>query len=108
MEKVEFDYWTGCPNDVIESINRAISRYLLYYKNVKVGITGRDPQMRFNEHQKDGKWKRMVVKYKTTSERFANTVEKYFITTRPELKNNWLGYSELSKNGDNYLYVVMK
>jgi hypothetical protein len=107
-KKVEFDYWTGCPNDVIGSINRAISQYLIYYKKVKVGITGRNPQERFNEHQNNGRWNRMVVKYKTSSENFANKVEKYFIETRPELKNKWLGYSGLSENGYNYLYVIMK
>lgn len=108
MKQVEYAYWTGCPNDVINCINRAISQYLIRYKNIKVGITGRNPQQRFYEHQKRETWQRMIVKYKTSSVNFANKVEKYFIETRPELKNKWLGYSDLSKNGNNYLYVIMK
>lgn len=108
MKKVEFDYWTGCPANVIDNINRAISQYLRYYKDVKVGITGRDPQNRFDEHQRSSGWTRMVIKYVTTSENFANKVESYFIKTRPELKNKWLGKSSLSKDGNNYVYLVMR
>ncbi len=108
MKKVEYDYWTGSPADVINYINRAISQYLRYYEDVKVGITGRDPQNRFDEHQKHSGWTRMVIKYVTSSENFANKVESYFIKTRPELENKWVGRSYLSKEGKNYLYLVMR
>lgn len=50
----------------------------------------------------------MVVKYKTSSLRNANTVEKYFINGREELKNKWTGFSPLSGHGPYYTYIIMK
>ena len=50
----------------------------------------------------------MIVKYLTKSEKNANTLEDYLITNYPGLVNKWIGKSNLSKDGDNYLYVLVK
>lgn len=106
-KKVEYNMITGNVLDVLPALERSVLYFESRYISVKVGITGRDPQERFNEHLKDRRWNRMIVKYKTKSESLANKVEKYFIITHPNLKNKWMGYSHLSPDGDNYLYILL-
>lgn len=108
-KKIEYNCITGPASKVIESLERSLSQYLRHYRDVKVGITGREPQKRFIEHlNEDPKWERMVVKYKSSSENFVNSIEKYFIYTRPKLKNIWIGTSHLYPDGQNYLYFILK
>lgn len=109
MKKVENSIVTGMPVDVIYNLKITLGLLKLNYTDIKIGITGRDPQARFNEHQRDGGWERMIVKYQTTSENFANKVEDYFINKYPKLKNEWVGYSNLScKFPTYYVYFIMK
>lgn len=105
---VEFNYITGQPSSVLLHLKISVGLFLAFNSEVKVGITGRNPQERFNEHLKNNDWDRMIVKYKTKSERNANVLEDYLIDNYPDLKNEWLGTSNLSKDGDNYLYVLVK
>lgn len=104
--KPSYQYLTGQPIAVVASIARSIAQYERYHSQVKVGITS-NPERRANEHAQQG-WQRMVVKYKTSSLRNANTVEKYFINGREELKNKWTGFSPLSGHGPYYTYIIMK
>ena len=97
---------SGQPSNVTASLSRSLSQFERYYSQVKVGITS-DPERRAKEHAQSG-WHRMVVKYKTGSLRNANTVEKYFINGREELKNKWTGFSPLSGHGPYYTYIIMK
>lgn len=90
------------------SLKISVGVFLVYNSEVKVGITGRDPQERFNEHLKNKEWDRMIVKYITKSERNANALESYLIANYPGLVNKWIGKSYLSEDGDNYLYVLVK
>ena len=106
-KKVEYSLIKGNIIDVLPTLERSIKIFEKKYVSVKVGITGRNPQERFNEHQKTRMWNRMVVKYKTNSESLINKVEDYFILYHPQLKNNWMGYSHLSKGGDNYFYILL-
>lgn len=106
---VELSYITGTPSGVVEHLKRSISLYLTRYNCVKIGITGRNPQTRFEEHLRNGNWDRMVVKYRTRSENFANTIETYFTLSKPELNNYWYGTSHLSeKENYKYVYILLK
>lgn len=99
---------TGMPDNVIYRLEITLGMLRSNYNDVKIGITGRDPQKRFNEHQRDG-WERMLVKYETTSENFANKIEDYFIRKYPKLKNEWIGKSNLSIEAPKYyVYFIMK
>jgi hypothetical protein len=105
---VEYNYVTGQPMVVLSQLKISVANFLVNNSDVKVGITGRDPQERFKEHLKKKDWDRMIVKYKTTSERNANKLEDLLIENYPELINEWMGTSYLSEDGDNYLYVLVK
>jgi len=104
---VEDKLITGAPKNVNTPLIASLKIFLTKYQSVKVGITGRTPQERFDEHLNDRNWNRMIVKYKTSSENFANQIEDLFISEFPKLKNHWIGKSELSKEGDNYLYFLL-
>lgn len=110
LKKVEFGYFTGSPINVFETLNRAIGQYKRNYCLVKVGITGRNPQIRFNEHLRDKKWNRMVVIYETSSINFANTIENWLIEFHwDDLINQKAGgRSYLSPKGNNYAYVLLR
>lgn len=90
-KKVEYNIITGCVLDVLPALERSVLYFESRYISVKVGITGRDPQERFNEHLAERRWNRMIVKYKTRSENLINKLEDYFILYHPRLKNNWIG-----------------
>jgi len=80
MKKVEDKSITGHPINTFETLNRRLIVYKGKYKLVKVGITGRNPQARFNEHLKyNGDWQRMIVIYKTKSTRYANNMEYWLV-----------------------------
>ena len=106
-KKVEYSMITGNVLDLLPSLERSVLNYESRYISVKVGITGRNPQERFNEHLKERRWNRMIVKYKTKSENLVNALEDYFIFYHPRLKNNWLGYSHLAEDGYNYFYILL-
>jgi hypothetical protein len=107
---VEYNEVSGSLNNVIETLNRKIGQYKANHTKIKIGITGRDPQQRFNEHLKTISWSRMVVIYETSSHNFANTIEKWLVEQHfDELVNQKQGGgSELSYEGKNYVYVLMK
>lgn len=109
MAEVEYDYWTGHINEVVSSLNRSLSAFERHYKFVKVGITSRNPKVRFSEHVRSENWDRMVVKYKTTSKRYVNLIEDYFIFSHQNLKNFWYGNSHMTDNTkERYLYFLLK
>lgn len=107
---VEYNLITGHINEVIESLNRTIGQYKRNYKQVKIGITGRDPQERFNEHLLSKNWDRMVVIYETNSENYANKIEAWLIAKHDdELANKKPGGgSKLTVAGKNFVYVLLK
>lgn len=107
-KEVEYNYVTGQPMVVLSQLKNSVANFLANNSEVKVGITGRNPQERYDEHLKRKDWDRMIVKYVTSSERNANRLEDLLIENYPELINEWLGTSNLSKDGDNYLYVLVK
>ena len=89
-----------------QHIARSIGQYGRRYKAIKIGITS-NPERRKAEHSKDG-WKQMVVKYKTSSVRNANAIEKLFIDQRRELINEWPGFSDMPSPGPYFVYLLLK
>ena len=110
MKEVEYNLITGHINEVIEKLNRAVGQYKRYHGGVKIGITGRDPQQRFNEHLATSRWKRMVLLYETSSHKYANRIEEWLVDQHyDEIKNMRAGGgSSLSEKGKNYVYVLLK
>lgn len=110
MEKkiVEYNYVTGHLSNVLLHLKMSVGILLSFNKEVKVGITGRDSQDRFDEHLKNYDWDRMIVKYITSSDKNANVLEDYLIGHYPQLVNKWIGTSNLSQEGYNYLYILLK
>ena len=49
----------------------------------------------------------MVVVYRTTSIKNANEVEKWFIENRPDLVNEWGGYSNMCDSQHYYAYFLL-
>ena len=110
-KQVEFNEITGSPNEVIETLNRKIGRYKSSNRKIKIGITGRDPQTRFNEHLRCFDWSRMVVICLTNSIKFANNIENWLIDNHWEDLDNQRaggGSNHLSPEGPNYAYVLLK
>lgn len=105
MEGLEYDYIGGYPSNALEHLERSLSAYMAHNGLVKVGITG-NPERRWGEHRHDG-WRRMVVKYETSSERFANQLEQHFIGSRPVLANIWAGTSHMAPSSRYYLYFLI-
>lgn len=105
---VEYHYKSGWPKNIIKRLNISIGLYRRYYTYVKIGITC-NPNRRFEEHRKSQKyrWERMVVVYYTASVLNANIVEKWFIENRPDLVNEWPGYSNMNEGSCYYAYILL-
>jgi len=105
---LEFDYWTGSIHTVTQSLIRSVGQYTRNYKTVKVGITNH-PIRRSQQHSKGQfRWKRMIVKYKTTSITNIKTLEKILIAYHWDyLKNEVAGGGGPNGAGPYYLYVLV-
>ncbi|MCR4811751.1 MAG: hypothetical protein K5867_04050 [Bacteroidales bacterium] len=104
--ELSYNYLTGQPKEVAAAIARSMVAFKHYYKTVKVGVTGH-PYQQSAVYATDH-WRRMVVKYKTSSIRNADAMSDYFTLVRPELKNRWAGFSYLTEAGPYYVYILMK
>ena len=110
FKEIKHKELTGSPSEVFNSINRSLGHYKTWYKYVKIGITGRPPENRFKEHLRDRpNWYRMDVLYKTSSPRYANKLENMLVKHHKEyvLNSKPGGGSNLTEEGDNYLYVLL-
>lgn len=106
---LEHDYWKGSFTDVKDCLIRSISQYTRYYSVVKIGITC-NPKTRMNQHQRSNpKWRKMVVKYETTSVKFINEMEKILINYHREFVINQVnGGGGRNGNPPYYLYVLLE
>jgi hypothetical protein len=107
MKNVEYKIISGAPGNVLPALVRSVGAFSRHYSDVKVGITGRNPQTRFSEHLRVKEWDKMVVKYKTSSQNFVNKIEDYFIANNRKLKNEWVGTSHLTESNTYFLYVLL-
>ncbi|MCX6255862.1 MAG: hypothetical protein NTV31_15510 [Bacteroidia bacterium] len=110
QKEVEYSLINGPPNFVIETLNRTLGQFKRYHRKVKIGITGRNPQTRFNEHLRYFKWDRMVVVYETSSINFANKIEEWLVDCHWDFVTNRRigGGSKLSEKFYSYTYVLLK
>ena len=105
-----YNPFTGHPADVCESLNRAIGQYKARYSKLKIGITGREPNLRFQEHlHANSKWKKMIVVYETTSTKYANAIEDYLVERHWDYLVNKKpgGGSILSSTGVKIVYLLV-
>lgn len=109
MKEVEYNYIGGHLNEVLESLNRTIGQYKRGHRTIKIGITGRDPQIRFNEHLKKRQWSRMVVIYSTSSENYVRTLEKWLVDEHWDdvYNDTGGGGGKITKPGNFYLYLLL-
>ncbi len=108
--ELDFDVRTGAFKDMKEFLIRSIQSYVMHHNSVKVGITC-DPDRRFYEHSNSGKrWKKMVVKYETSSVDYINNMEKALIEHHFDFIENVVngGGGPNGKCGPYYLYVLLK
>lgn len=105
---LEYDYWRGPINQVVESLIRSVGQYTRHY-DVKIGITN-DPERRAREHSRSGiRWRRMVVKYETSSVNYINRMERIIIDYHWDyIKNKVGGGGGPNGNPPFYLYVLLK
>lgn len=120
MKEVKYKFVTGFPGNAYSSVVRRVSQYERHCYHMKIGITGRDPQYRFEEHLRGNSslpanyWDRMVVVYQTRSIRHANTMEKLLIDYYKERLNCKIdqkcggGSYHLMPVGYNYVYLLLK
>lgn len=106
---VEYNSVSGYPSQVIELLNRKIGQYKRAYIHVKIGITGQDPQDRFNQHRQEIQWERMIVIYESSSADHCNLLEAWLVEQHYNEVTNVRqgGSSELSVPGKNYVYVLL-
>jgi len=108
---VEENYSTGHLHEVKIELNRAIGQYKRYNNDVKIGITGRPPQERFNEHLRNDHWERMVVIYRSTSIRYVNEIEAYLCEKHGNSLFNIRGgggASHMPIGGYNFVYALLR
>ncbi len=108
--RLKYDYWEGTFRVINNSLKKSISQYTRHHGTVKIGITC-NPERRVKEHLKmDLGWEIMVVKYKTSSIKFINKMEKSHIEYQWEFITNQVngGGGPNGKNGPYYLYLLLK
>lgn len=95
-------------DDLKKFFNRRIAQYLSRANELKIGITSRNPKIRFEEHLKDKNWKRMVVLYKTTSVDYVKELERFLVNNYFDYITNEVGGGggDLSSGGSSFLYII--
>ena len=108
--ELKHDYWRGNFNDVKISLIKSIAQYIRRYSTVKIGITS-NPQARKNKHNASNiEWKKMIIKYETSSVNYINQMEKILIDHHWDYIANEKGGGggPNAETGPYYLYVLLK
>ncbi|MBU3660379.1 MAG: hypothetical protein FGM14_10940 [Flavobacteriales bacterium] len=105
---LHYDYFSGHLYSVETSLKKSVAVYTRKYYRVKIGITN-NPERRAKEHARNGTWKRMIVKYYTTSVKYINDMERIIISHHWDRVENEVG----GGGGPNgrapyYLYVLVE
>lgn len=106
---VKYDYWEGHISSVLYQLQQSVCAYTQHYHKVKIGITC-NPERRLSEHYRSKhEWDQMVIKYKTTSVKYINQIEKLLIDSNWNYVTNERGGGG-GPNGEPpyYLYVLLK
>ena len=108
--ELEYDNWTGKFNEVKTALIRSVAQYNVHYSKLKIGITN-NPERRVVEHDKANLgWKKMIVKYQTSSVNYINEMEKIIIDHHWDIVANEVGGGggPNAKTGPYYLYFLLK
>lgn len=104
--ELKYDYWTGQFEDIKGSLIRNISQYSINNNAIKIGITS-NPERKIKEHLDSNLgWKKMVIKYQTSSVNYINVMEEILINYHWEYTNNERNMFNQSKFY--YLYILIK
>jgi hypothetical protein len=106
--QVNYSYWTGHLTNVETSLKKSVAAYIRLGYAVKIGITN-NPERRAKEHARKGTWKRMIVKYYTTSVKYINDMERIIIAHHwDRVENEVGGGGGPNGSGPYYLYVLVE
>ena len=107
--ELKHDYWQGQFEDILGTFIKSISQYSINHNGIKIGITN-DPEKRLKEHiTSNVGWKKMIIKYETTSINYINVMEELLINYHWEILSNIRGnVGETHKTPPYYLYIVIK
>ncbi|MBC7930638.1 MAG: GIY-YIG nuclease family protein [Rubrivivax sp.] len=108
-DRVEYNYETGWPNNVVSGVLRSISAYTRQdrVRGFKIGITN-DPERRFRDGYAHA-YHKMAVVYQSESLENVSELERLLVEHNRELADNII-----SGGGGNYgdppyyLYVAMR
>ena len=103
---LHYDYWSGHLNEVETSLEKSVANYAHKYKKVKIGFTN-NPQQKCVELNKTRKWKRMIVKYYTTSEKNVSEVVNIISAHHWDLVENEISGGGIKGCAPYYLYVLV-
>ncbi len=109
IKVVEFDIFSGHFEQLEKYLNRALGQYKQNYTKIKIGITGNEPQLRFEQHLNEYDWNRMIVKYITESIKKLIQIQSKLIEKYEDLFINDFGKTgDYKINPDNfYLYFLL-
>ena len=86
---LEYNYYTGCPKDLLPNLKRSISQYANNASYIKIGITC-NPRTRWNRHKKnDPRWSKMVIVYRSTSFKNTRLIEEELVNWTWEREESW-------------------
>ena len=107
--ELNHDHWTGNFEDILGTFIRSISQYSINHNGIKIGITN-NPQRRINELiASNGGWKKMIVKYETSSLNYINVMDELLSNYHWECNSNIGGnMDETHKTPPYYLYILIK
>jgi hypothetical protein len=75
---LHYSYFSGHLNTIETALKKSVSVYTEKYQQVKIGITN-NPERQVKEHEHNGTWKRMIVKYYTTFIQYINDMEHLIV-----------------------------
>jgi hypothetical protein len=103
---LHYDYWSEHLNELETTLERSVANYISKYQKVKIGITN-NPQQKSVELDKTKKWKRMIVKYYTTSEKNVSVVVNIISAHHWDLVESEISGGGLNRCAPYYLYVLV-
>lgn len=108
-KRVEFELRESLSfNDMVRNYKSSYISFSKTYHIIKGGITGAEPQEIFNNYLQEAEWERMIILYQLQTVYNVKKMEDYIMSCYPEIITSWMGTSEINKEGDNYIYFLMK
>lgn len=104
---LHYDYFSGHSITVETSLKKSLAAYIIKYNRVKIGITN-NPERKAKEHDENGSWKRMFVKFYTTSDKNVSEVVNIIAAHHwDQVENEISGEGGPKGCAPYYLYVLV-